>query len=130
MLEELNKEEYLTNKPEFDTWHSRFHNLVSTVEETQNFPTISRHVIGLDGGIIYPKSEEVNIEEYIENLKVPGNKTMHYDDIFNKAVLQVQQTWKVLDESVYGNGNSHLEYFADWNLDNGRTSSDELEYWA
>ncbi|PHO13195.1 hypothetical protein CPG38_04355 [Malaciobacter marinus] len=130
MLEELNKEEYLNNKPEFDTWHSRFHNLVSTVEETQNFPTISRHVIGLDGGIIYPKSEEVNIEEYIENLEVPGNKTMHYDDIFNKAVLQVQQTWKVLDESVYGNGNSHLEYFADWNLDNGRTSSDELEYWA
>ncbi|XPV70187.1 MAG: zinc dependent phospholipase C family protein [Halarcobacter sp.] len=130
MLEELNNEEYLTNKPEFDTWHSRFHTLVSTVEETQNFPTISRHVIGLDGGIIYPKSEEVNIEEYIENLEVPGNKTMHYDDIFNKAVSQVQQTWKVLDEAVYGNGNSHLEYFADWNLDNGKTSSDKLEYWA
>ena len=55
---------------------------------------------------------------------------MHYDDIFNKAVSQVQQTWKVLDEAVFGNGTTHLEYFADWNLDNGRTSSGKLEYWA
>ena len=38
MLEVLSKEEYLVNKPEFDTWHSRFHSLVSTIEETQNFP--------------------------------------------------------------------------------------------
>ena len=38
---------------------------------------------------------------------------MHYDDIFNKAVSQVQQTWKVLDEAVFGNGLTHLEYFAD-----------------
>jgi hypothetical protein len=130
MLEELSATEYSNNKPDFDTWHSRFHTLVSTIEETQNFPTISRHVIGLDGGTIYPKFEEVNKEEYIENLKVPGNKTMHYDDIFDKAISQVQQTWKVLDEAVYGNGISHLEYFADWNLDNGRASSGELEYWA
>jgi len=42
----------------------------------------------------------------------------------------VQQTWKVLDEAVYKNGTSQLEYFADWNLDNGRTSSNKLEYWA
>lgn len=130
MLEVLSKEEYLVNKPEFDTWHSRFHSLVSTIEETQKFPTISRHVIGLDDGTIYPKFEEVNKKEFIENLKVPGNKTMHYDDIFNKAVSQVQQTWKVLDEAVFGNGIAHLEYFADWNLDNGRTSSGKLEYWA
>jgi len=122
MLEVLSKEEYLVNKPEFDTWHSRFHSLVSTIEETQNFPTISRHVIGLDSGAIYPKFEEVNIKEFIENLKVPGNKIMHYDDIFSKAVYQVQQTWKVLDEAVFENGVTHLEYFSDWNLDNGRTS--------
>ena len=130
MLEVLSADEYAINKPEFDTWHRRFHSLVSTIEETQNFPTISRHVIGLDSGAIYPKFEEVNIKEFIENLKVPGNQTMHYDDIFNKAVSQVQQTWKVLDEAVFGNGITHLEYFADWNLDNGRTSSGKLEYWA
>jgi hypothetical protein len=130
MLELLSKEQYLVNKPEFDTWHSGFHFFVSKIEETQNFPTISRHVIGLDDGTIYPKFEEVDKKEFIENLKVPGNKTMHYDDIFNKAVSQVQQTWKVLDEAVFGNGTTHLEYFADWNLDNGRTSSGKLEYWA
>lgn len=130
MLEKLSSDEYSINKPEFDTWHSRFHTLVSTIEETQNFPTISRHVIGLDGGTIYPKFDEVNKKEYIENLEVPGNTTMHYDDIFKKAVSQVQLTWKVLDAAVYGNGISHLEYFADWDLDNGRTSSGNLEYWA
>ncbi len=47
--------------------------------------------------------------------------------IFNQ---KIQQTWKVLDEAVFGNGLTHLEYFADWNLDNGRTSSGKLEYWA
>lgn len=130
MLEVLSKEEYLVNKPEFDTWHSRFHSLVSKIEETQNFPTISRHVIGLEAGAIYPKFEEVNKKEFIENLKVPGNKIMHYDDIFSKAVFQVQQTWKVLDEAIFKNGITHLEYFSDWNLDNGRTSSGKLEYWA
>lgn len=46
------------------------------------------------------------------------------------TVSQVQLTWKVLDEAVFGNGLTHLEYFADWNLDNGRTSSGKLEYWA
>lgn len=122
--------EYSINKPEFNTWHSRFHSLVSKIEETQNFPTISRHVIGLDNGTIYPKFEEVDKKEFIENLKVPGNKTMHYDDIFNKAVAQVQQTWKALDEAIYGTKATHLEYFADWNLDNGRISSGKLEYWA
>ncbi|MDX9960680.1 MAG: zinc dependent phospholipase C family protein [Aliarcobacter sp.] len=130
MLEVLSAKEYSINKPEFDTWHSRFHSLVSKIEETQNFPTISRHVIGLDNGTIYPKFEEVDKKEFIENLKVPGNKTMHYDDIFNKAVSQVQQTWKALDEAIYGTKATHLEYFADWNLDNGRTSSGKLEYWA
>ena len=130
MLEVLSADEYAINKPEFDTWHRRFHSLVSTIEETQNFPTISRHVIGLDSGAIYPKFEEVNIKEFIENLKVPGNQTMHYDDIFNKVVSQVQQTWKVLDEVVFGNDVTNLDYFADWNLDNGRTSSGKLEYWA
>jgi len=130
MLEELNSEEYVINKPEFDTWHSRFHTLVSLIEETQKLPSLSRHIIGLKGGMIYPKFEEVNKKEFIENLQVPNNKTMHYDDIFNKAVLQVQKTWKVLDEAVYGNGATHLEYFSDWNLDNGRTSSGDLEYWA
>ena len=130
MLEVLSADEYAINKPEFDTWHRRFHSLVSTIEETQNFPTISRHVIGLDSGAIYPKFEEVNIKEFIENLKVPGNQTMHYDDIFNKVVSQVQQTWKVLDEAVFGNDVTNLDYFADWNLDNGRTSSGKLEYWA
>lgn len=130
MLEKLSSDEYSINKPEFDTWHSRFHTLVSTIEETQKLPSISRHVIGLDSGTIYPLFEEVNKEEFIENLEVPGNTTMHYDDIFNKAVTQVQQTWKVLDDAVYGNKITHLEYFADWNLDNGRTSSGNLEYWA
>jgi len=130
MLEELNSDEYLIYKPEFDTWHSRFHTLVSAIEETQNLPSISRHIIGLDGGIIYPLFNEVNKEEFIENLEVPGNTTMHYDDIFDKTVTQVQLTWKVLDDAVYGNKTTHLEYFADWNLDNGKTSSGNLEYWV
>jgi len=130
MLKELNSEEYENNPPEFDSWHNRFHKLVSAIEESQKLPSLSRHVIGLDGGMIYPEFDEVNKIEYIENLQVPGDTTMHYDDIFNKAVKQVQQTWKVLDEAVYKNGTLQLEYFADWNLDNGRTSSDKLEYWA
>jgi len=130
MLEELSSDEYSINKPEFDTWHSRFHTLVSAIEETPRLPSISRHIIGLDGGIIYPLFDEVNKEEFIENMKVPGNTTMHYDDIFDKTVTQVQQTWKVLDDAVYGNKITHLEYFADWNLDNGKTSSGNLEYWA
>ena len=55
---------------------------------------------------------------------------MHYDDIFDKTVTQVQLTWKVLDDAVYGNKITYLKYFADWNLDNGKTSSGSLEYWA
>ncbi len=130
MLQELSSEEYSKNKPDFDTWHSRFHKIVSAVEETQKLPLISRHIIKLNTGTIYPLFEEVNKEEFIENLSVPGNTTMHYDDIFKKAVTQVQKTWKVLDDAVYGNKTTHLDYFADWNLDNGKTSSGNLEYWA
>ncbi|QDF29155.1 zinc dependent phospholipase C family protein [Halarcobacter anaerophilus] len=129
MLEELDNQEFESNFPELDTWHSRFHTLVSAIEETQNLPSLSRHIIGLDNGAIYPKFEEVNKKEFIENLQVPEGKTMHYDDIFHKAVKQVQATWKVLDEAVF-NDNEDLEYFANWNLDTGRDENDKLEYWA
>ena len=58
------------------------------------FPTSSRFVgfarHACDGlGFLYPTPDEIDMKEYIENLKVPGDKRMHYDDIFNRAIARV-----------------------------------------
>ncbi len=131
MLEVLNKDEFETNPPQLDIWHNSFLTLVSAIEETQTkLIPLSRHIIGLDKGMIYPTFEEVNKEEYIENLKVPHNQTMHYDEIFEKSVKQIQETWKILDEAVFANKETYLNYFANWNLDNGKTPNVDLVFWA
>ncbi|XOB62455.1 zinc dependent phospholipase C family protein [Campylobacterota bacterium DY0563] len=128
ILKKSNPSEYELNKPEIHTWHERFTKLVSIIEETQNLLLpLSRHMM-TENGLVYPTMEGVN-RTYIENLEVPEG-TMHYDEIFDKAVSKVREVWKILDDAIFNDDSENLDYFANWNLDTGRRIDNQLEYWA
>jgi hypothetical protein len=128
MLKEADPKRFKTNKPNIDKWHKSFNKIVNISEEGQNLFALARHV-AVGQGLTYPIYDEID-KQYIKNLKVPSKSTMHYDDIFDKALADVLESWKVLGDAVYGQDDSFYTYFVNGNLDNGRDLHQNLIYWA
>lgn len=123
---------FAADPPDMDKWHRKCYTILEKILPTSSrFVGFARHAC--DGlGFLYPTPEEIDRQEYIENLKVPGDKRMHYDDIFNRAVERVQQVW--LDVTRYALGQGDLLAFRneEWDLDTGRNKLDvtnRLVFW-
>ena len=87
----------------------------------------ARHACN-NAGLLYPTPTEIEMGEYIDNLRVPSNAGrqemhMHYDLIFDWATEQVQKVW--IDVTQYALGQSDsIPFFRDeWDLDTGRNES-------
>ena len=128
MLNVLDSQEYKLNKPEIDTWHERFIKIVNIVEESDKLFPLSRH-IAVNEGLTYP-SEDMIHTQYIEQLKVPDGTTMNYDDIFDKAIVEIGKSWKIIGDAVFNEGQEYQTFLGNWNLDNGRDTENNLVYWA
>lgn len=128
MLEVADPERFIESKPKINKWHKAFNNIVDISEEGQNLFSLARHV-AVDQGLTYPIFDEID-KQYIDNLKVPENKTLSYDEIFNKAILEVLDSWKVLGDAVYGDDEEYYAYFQNGNLDNGKDINSKLIYWV
>ncbi|MFH1702835.1 MAG: zinc dependent phospholipase C family protein [Nitrospirota bacterium] len=118
--------------PDMDKWHRKCYMILEKI-----LPT-SSHLIGFarhacDGlGFSYPTPAEIDMGEYIENLKVPGEKHMHYDDIFNFAIERVQQVWLDVTRHALGQGDFLAFRNEEWDLDTGRNKLDienRLVFW-
>lgn len=129
MLKSASPEEYAKNEPDVDTWHKCFYTIVNAVEEGYKLFPLARHIT-IGAGLTYPVEDAIEEDEYIKNLAVPFDKTMDYDVIFDKAIHEVLQSWKILGDAAYGNDNVYMAYFKNWNLDNGKDTNDTLTYWA
>jgi len=128
MLKALNLEVFEANTPEIDTWHERFMTIVSLAEEADNLFALARHV-AVGKGLTYPKIENID-NQYIYALKIPDGKSMDYDDIFDKTVAKIGESWKKLGDAVYTDSDDALSYFGNWDLDTGRDKEDNLIYWT
>lgn len=129
MLEAIRPIEYQAETPNLDAWHEGFNENVNIIEEGNKLSPLARHVAVNALGATYPSEDSID-EQYIKNLKTPSGIQMNYDDIFDKAVKQVVQTWEVLGNAVYSDNKVYLAYLGDWNLDNGRDVSSNLVFWA
>lgn len=114
----------LVSPPNFDKWHHGFQRVVNNAEEGYRFFKWARHVAA-DSGLLYPRPSEVETG-FITNLNTPNGR-MHYDDIFDLAVKNIQNYIDILGQYVFGTGT--LEQFRNWNLDNGRDESGDLTAW-
>ncbi len=121
---------FADDPPDMDKWHRKCCAILEKLLPTSSrFVGFARHVC--DGlGFSYPTPNEIDMKEYIENLKIPGDRRMHYDDIFNFAIARVQQVW--FDVVNYALGGDKLTFRNDeWDLDTGRNklAANKLVFW-
>ncbi|WP_428025922.1 zinc dependent phospholipase C family protein [Arcobacter sp.] len=128
MFESASPEEFEKNKPEIDKWHHSFYSIVNISEEGNSLFPLARH-IAVKQGLTYPSKNMIE-EQYIKNIKVPHDKRMDYDKVFDKAIQEVLKSWKLLGDAVYTNNNEHVTFFDNWNLDNGRDKNSNLVFWS
>lgn len=121
-------------EPDIDAWHNWFVLAVDKIAEEGNtlgFIPLARHVLrGHD--LIYPNDDEVddasNASEFINELVTPEG-VMAYDSIFDRALDNVLEAWKVAADYVLSNETESIEMFGSWNLDTGRDENGSLVYW-
>jgi len=98
---------------------------------TSRFIGFARHVC--DGlGFSYPTPDELD-KSYIETLSIPSPEgesgKMHYDDIFDLAIKNVQQEWLKVARQALGYGDLFAFRDDEWNLDTGRNKEEKLVFW-
>lgn len=123
-LKEIHQDYASSNAPDFQKWHSGFQTVVDNAEEGYRFFKWARHVAANVGGL-YPRPDEIDLQ-YIEALDTPKGH-MHYDDIFAKAVENIQTYVAIVGNAVFSDGS--VEAFKNWNLDNGKDENGELTAW-
>lgn len=55
---------------------------------------------------------------------------MDYDDIFNKAIKEVSEAWKIIGDGVFNGDVKYCNYLGDWNLDSGKDSNNNFVFWT
>jgi hypothetical protein len=132
ILQTVYKSQFETDPPDIDKWHNRCYGILQKLlPTTSRFVGFARHVC--DGlGFSYPTLDEVDRKEYILDLAVPGNKRMHYDDIFDLTIERIRKAW--LDVVGFALGQEdHISYRRDeWDLDTGRNmlADNKLIFWG
>jgi len=129
MLKEIRPNDFISDKPDIDAWHEGFNENVNIIEEGGKLSPLARHVAVNVLGATYPAEDAIDMQ-FIENLKIPSGELMHYDDIFDKAIEQIVQSWKILGDAVFSEDKEYLTFLGDWNLDSGRDTQDNLVFWA
>lgn len=118
-------EEASNNQANFDKWHSGFQFIVDNVDEGHRLFPFARHVAA-KYGVVYPNDDEVNTE-YIENLETPKG-VEHYDQVFDRAVSNIQKYWCVVANAVFEDGD--VGEILNWNLDTGKCPEGKLTAWS
>jgi hypothetical protein len=86
-------------------------------------------VIAAKMDLTYPVYDAVD-RQYIEEQMIPTEVpfSLHYDGIFEHAVVNVASVWKEVEHAVY-NDDARLPLFGNWNLDDGRDEAGRLVFW-
>ena len=89
-------------------------------------PPFARHVAaGI--GLTYPAIADIDAQ-YLEGLVTPLG-TMHYDQIFERAMKNVLDMWSHIADAVFKNDDTYRTAAVNWNLDTGREDQGRCVYW-
>ena len=127
MLRDVHPGEVSSNPPDPDKWHRFFKTVVDDfAEEGYRLLPLARHVAA-EAGLTYPNKPDM--DSYINSQRVPGGQ-MHYDQIFDKAIRHVGETWAIVANGVLAGDDSCFSRIGNWNLDTGKDSSGKLVFWG
>ena len=129
MLRTVHAQEFAGNPPQIDKWHAAFDLMVNKIgEEGNKLKPLARHV-AVNLGLTYPLYAEVD-QAFIKDLKVPGNRTMHYDQLFEHAMESVSVVWVAIEKAVFRGDQSGLAAIDNWNLDSGQDAAGKFAFWS
>ena len=129
MLRTVHAAEFAANPPKIDKWHGAFDLMVNRIgEEGNKLLPLARHV-AVNLGLTYPLFAEVD-QAYVSNLRVPGNRTMSYDELFEHAMESVSGVWVAIEKAVFGGDPSGLAAIGNWNLDSGQDAAGKFAFWS
>lgn len=112
-------------EPEIDGWHRGMRAMVKLGSSGNYLFPFARHVAA-NQGLVYPVEPEA---EYIEALKVPGDATLHFDRLFDKARNHVLDIWGWLSQSLQSL-ESPLDTLKNWSLDDGIDEDGKMVFWS
>ncbi|BCS53374.1 zinc dependent phospholipase C family protein [Geobacter sp. SVR] len=129
MLTAVHPQQSTESPPDPDAWHRAFVTRAdrSAAGTSRLFPLAEN--IADTMGLAYPPSAAVD-RQYVEELEVPLARPLylHYDRIFDRAVANVVDLWKVMERGVSGGGDCSGR-IANWHLDTGLDEHGRLAFW-
>lgn len=129
MLHQVHPDAVTSNPPDIDKWHRSFKKVVDNIaEEGNKLLPLARHV-AVNLGLTYPARNEVNADEFINNLRIPIGR-ISYDQVFDKAVSRVGEVWALVASGVLQDDDSFATKIGDWNLDNGKDNQGRFVFWS
>lgn len=130
LLKRVHPDLFSRNLPDLDVWHERCRKILEKLlPTTSNLIGFARHVC--DGlAFSYPTPDEID-KSYIENLAVPIQKIMNYDEIFDAAIALVRKSWVDVTRQALFGGNIIAYGNDEWDLDEGcnKSDQDKLVFW-
>ncbi|MBT0666166.1 zinc dependent phospholipase C family protein [Geobacter pelophilus] len=128
LLLECHRDRFLKQPPDIHAWHRNAIQLAAAgrADGLHLFP-LARLILAKTG-LHYPAVGGAD-PEYIERLPVPGGNLMAYDGLFNLAVANVAEAWKIVAAAVHTGDDRYCSWFGDWNLDTGCDPVGRLAFW-
>lgn len=121
--------QYKSNSPNVDKWHAWFNKIVDDIaEEGNRLIPLARHVAA-DQALLYPLLGEID-HQYIDSLKTPTMGDMSYDQIFDKALGHVAETWTVVARGIFQESSEYRAQIGHWDLDTGKDPDGKLVFWT
>ena len=129
MLRDVYSQEYAANPPNINKWHRGFKVVVDDfAEESGKLFPLARHV-AVGQGLTYPARNEVDMKEYINDLRVP-NGHLHYDQIFDRAIENVGMVWTLVASGALTGDEAFVSKIGNWDLDTGKDPSGHYVFWS
>jgi hypothetical protein len=126
ILESVFPRHFEANPPEIDKWHEGFNRIMGIANEGGRLLAFARHVAA-DEGLVYPLPDEDD-SQYIEQLGVPGGLLMDYNAVFEKAIVDVRDTWLKVVRAM--SGATELAKAGNWSLDSGKDNNNKSVFWS
>jgi hypothetical protein len=110
-------------EPHPTLWFTTYKDAIDAASGDSAVVALFRH-IGLGTNYIYKTKQEIETAypddhiNYFETVKLPGDKVGIFTDVFQKAVNNVSEAWKMVYGSLTG-GTTLEPLIKNWNLDTG-----------
>jgi hypothetical protein len=129
MLKEVHAEMYALNPPDINKWHNGFSLVLDKFAEEGNKLFPLARLIAVEFGLTYPSVRKID-KKFTKRLQIPSGELKDYDSIFDEAIKNVSNEWKLLASGIFSDDKTYLTHLGAWNLDTGRDESNSLVYWG